>query len=117
LPPKSTLGASVNLDLIEFGDVSLGSFGIGGQVKAFDLKLPTQGGFGLEEKKLEESLKSSFNLGYLDGSLYITLSTRVPLRGERKWDWDKDTFKFTIYDWKGKSTSDELIERSQTHQL
>jgi len=45
---KSTLGASVNLDLIGFGDVSLGSFGIGGQVKAFDLRLPTQGGIGVK---------------------------------------------------------------------
>jgi hypothetical protein len=114
---KSVIGATVKLDVIGFGDVSLGSFGVGGQVKAFDLKLPTQGGIAQKTGQLEEQLKSEVSLGYLDGKIFVSLDTRIPLKGEKKWDWDKDTFKWTIFDWKGKSSREELLELTQKHPL
>lgn len=118
---KSVIGADVTLDIIGFKDASLGSVGVGGRVTVLDLGLPTKGSIQAQGKpkdaEFKELLKSDLSLSYLDGKIYISVATRIPLKGEKAWDWDKDTFKWTIFEWNGKKSVDELIDQNQTHKL
>ncbi len=118
---KSVIGADVNLDIAGFKDASLGSVGVGGRVTVLDLGLPATGSIKQESKSKENEfkdvLKSDLSLSYLDGKIYISVATRIPLKGEKAWDWDKDTFKWTLFEWNGKKSVDELIDQSQTHKL
>jgi hypothetical protein len=118
---RSSIGADVSLDVAGFKDANLGSVGVGGKVTVLDLGVPTQGKVKADGStsagKFNDTLKSELSLSYLDGKIYIRLSTRIPLKGEKAWDWDQDVFKWTLFEWNGKKSMDELVNQTQTHQL
>ena len=54
---------------------------------------------------------------YLKGSLDAYFKTKIPLDGEKIWDWDSDKFTFTLLEWDGKTYESDLYRKSQSQSL